>query len=85
MFMKPDEASLVFVYAPFENYLILWHIKEMTLRLQVYPNMPTKKETIDRNKTPLKRVVGFVTPSPQQSESSNLHTENNGSTSPSAR
>lgn len=56
----------------------------MTLRLQVYHNMAMKKETIDQNKIPLKRVVGFVTSSAQQFENLKLHTEENGSTSPSA-
>jgi len=56
----------------------------MTLRLQIYPNMLTKKETIDQNKIPLKSEAGFITPSAQQSENLKLHTEENGSTSPSA-
>jgi hypothetical protein len=46
--------------------------------------MAMKKETIDQNKIPLKRVVGFVTSSAQQFENLKLHTEENGSTSPSA-
>ena len=34
----------------------------MTLRLQVYPNMLTKKETSDQNKISLDRVGGIITP-----------------------